>query len=370
MFKYVHKSIAISVAALVVTSISAFASTAKKTAIDGGMTYTRDKGMYSVYHINPQVDKLKLNYGRKATADELKAWNTDIMPDGTGLPVGEGSVEDGDDLYDEHCAVCHGDFGAGGVGYPTLSGGDIASLKNQRTEPGKDAPKRTIGTYWPQVSTLLWYIKDAMPYAHPKSLTADEVYAITAYLLSVNGIKVDGKKLEDDSVLNNKNILTVKMPNRDGFYPNIDGKNGVENVRKFFKNGKNIGAVGKRCMKNCKDPGMKGAPAKVMRIGIEMKDVRPPYAEAKDLPPKTDNAVKPGQAEYEANCQVCHGNDKMGAPDVGNKEAWSAVMKKGMDKVLKNAINGKGAMPPKGGNMDLKEAQIKQIIEYMAGESK
>ena len=369
MFKSVHKSIAISVAALVLTSISSFASTAKKTAIDGGMTYTRDKGMYSDYYINDQKIK-PLNYGRVPTADELKAWDTDIMPDGTGLPEGEGTVEQGDELYEDQCAVCHGDFGAGGVGYPTLSGGEISSLTNQRTEPGKDAPKRTIGTYWPQVSTLIWYIRDAMPYAHPKSLSNDELYAMTAYLLSVNGIKVDGKELEDDSVLNKKNIMSIKMPNRKGFYPDIDGPKGVENVRAFFADGKNIGAVGKRCMKDCKDPGMTGKAPTTMKIGIEMKDVKPPYATAKDLPAKTDTSVKPGQEAYEASCSVCHGNDKMGAPDVGNKEAWDAVMKKGMDKVLKNAVNGMGAMPPKGGNMDLKDAQIKEIIEYMVGASK
>jgi len=366
MFKCVHKTIAISVVALVLSSLSATASEAKKNALDGGMTYTRDKGMYSNYHINPKVDKLKLNYGRTPTANELKAWDTDIMPDGTGLPDGKGSVEQGDELYEEHCGVCHGDFGAGGVGYPTLSGGEISSLTNQRTKPGMDAPKRTIGTYWPKASTLIWYIRDAMPYAHPKSLTNDEIYALTAYLLSANEITVGGEEMGDDFVLSKENFLKIEMPNKDGFYPNIDGKDGIENIRKFFADGKNYGAVGVRCMKDCKDDG-----AKVMRIGIEMKDVKPPYSTVRDLPKKKKSGAEhAGKEAYDKNCAVCHATDKMGAPDVGNKEAWAKVMEKGLDKVIVNAIKGTGAMPPKGGNADLTDKEIKEIIDYMVTSSK
>ena len=366
MFKCVHKSIALTVATLVLSSVSIFASEAKKDAIDGGMTYTRDKGMYSNYHINSQVDALKLNYGRTPTANELKAWDTDIMPDGTGLPEGEGSVEEGDELYEENCAVCHGDFGAGGVGYPTLTGGDISSLKNQRTAPGMDAPKRTIGTYWPQASTLIWYIRDAMPYAHPKSLTDNEIYAITAFLLANNEIEVDGKVQEDADVLNKKNFMTIKMPNRDGFYPDVNGENGVENVRKFFADPKNFGANTVRCMKDCKDDN-----ATVMRIGIEMKDVVPAYSTVRDMPEKKKSGAEhPGKEAYEKNCAVCHKTDAMGAPDVGNKKAWAKVMKKGMDNVVNNAIKGTGAMPPKGGNPDLTDAQIKEIVDYMSSNSK
>jgi len=366
MFKCVHKTIATGVVALLLSSISLVASEAKKDALDGGMTYTRDKGMYSDYYINPEVDKLKLNFGRTPTANELKAWDTDIKPDGTGLPDGKGSVEEGDELYEEHCGVCHGDFGAGGVGYPTLTGGDISSLKNQRTAPGMDAPKRTIGTYWPKASTLLWYIRDAMPYAHPKSLTNNEIYAITAYLLATNEIKVGGKEMSEDFVLSKENFSKIEMPNRDGFYPNIDGKDGVENMRKFFANPKNFGANTVRCMKDCKDDN-----ATVMRIGIEMKDVQPPYSTVRDLPPKKKGGAEhAGKEAYEKSCAVCHKTDAMGAPAVGSKEAWAKVMKKGLDKVIGNAIKGTGGMPPKGGNADLTDAQIKEIIDYMVTSSK
>lgn len=364
MFKCDHKFIAASVAALVLGSTPVFASSAKKDALDGGMTYSRDRGMYSVYNINEQ-DVSGMNHGRTPTANELKAWDTDIMPDGTGLPDGKGSVEEGDELYESLCAVCHGDFGAGGVGYPTLSGGDISSLTNQRTSPGMDAPKRTIGTYWPQASTLIWYIRDAMPYAHPKSMSNDEIYAVTAYLLAANEITIDGEEMGDDFVLSKENFSKIEMPNKDGFYPNINGADGVENMRKFFKDGKNYGAVGKRCMKNCKDDN-----AKVMRIGIEMKDVQPPYSTKRDLVPVDNSNAHPGQAGYDANCAVCHTTDKMGAPAVGSKSDWDKVMKKGTTKVMLNSINGVGSMPPNGGNADLTEWQMQMIVDYMISSSK
>jgi len=335
----------------------------KKDALDGGMTYKRENGMYTAYNINDN-DTQNVNNGRVPTANELKAWDTDIMPDGTGLPEGSGSVEEGDELYEEQCASCHGDFGAGGTGYPVLSGGTLESLKNQRTCPGNDAPKRTIGSYWPQASTLIWYIRDAMPYAHPKSLTNDELYAMTAYLLSVNNIVIDGETMDDEYVLNREKFLKIKMPNRGGFVPDIDGPNGIENVRAFYAERKNYGAVGVRCMTDCPEE-------KVMRIGSEITNVVPAYAQVKDLPAKkAGGAISEAQELYESNCALCHKTDTMGAPAVGDHDSWNAVMEKGLDEVNANAINGTGGMPPKGGNTDLTDAQIHDIVDYMITNSK
>ena len=374
MFKLDHKLITIS--AILALSFS-FASAqctpgvyeSKKGAVDGGVIYPRKDGVYTAYRINEQSTK-GVNFGRVPTKNELKAWDVDIMPDGTGLPEGEGSVEEGDELYETNCASCHGEFGAGGVGYPTLSGGDMSSLTNQRTAPGMDAPKRTIGTYWPKASTLIWYIRDAMPYAHPKSLTDNEIYAITAYLLSVNEITIDGEEMDDEYVLNREKFLKIKMPNEKGFYPSIDGPDGVENMRKFFSNrAKNIGA-GTRCMKDCKDPSADGKPAQLMSIGSEITDVVPPYSVVRDLPVEKDSGVK-SKAEklYDANCALCHATDKMGAPEVGNVEAWAEVSKKGIEKVIINAIEGTGGMPAKGGNVDLTNSEIKEIVEFMVNSS-
>ena len=354
----------------------------KPGAIDGGVIYPRKDGVYTAYRYNTQSTK-GVNFGRPATANEIKAWDIDALPDGSGLPDGEGSVEDGDELFEAQCAVCHGDFGGGGKGYPQLTGGNqdkdengiVITLKNQRIEPGMDAPKRTIGTYWPKATTLFTYIRDAMPYAHPKSLTNDEVYALTAYILAGNEIKIDGEEMDDEYVLNKEKLAKVVLPNANGFYPDIDGPKGPDNVKAFFADrAKNIG-MGTRCMKDCKDPssgpGKKGIPAKVMKIKYEMKDVVPPYAYAKDLPPEPEGgSVSKAEKLYDSSCKLCHGNDTMGAPAVGDASAWAAVMKKGMDKVLVNAIKGTGGMPPKGGNADLSDADIKSIVEYMVGASK
>lgn len=333
-----------------------------KNALDGGVTYKRANGSYTAYRINEQSTK-GVNFGRTPTANELKAWNTDIMPDGTGLPVGSGTVDQGEELYDKDCAVCHGEFGAGGKGYPTLTGGSMASLTNQRTCPGKDAPNRTLGSYWPQASTLIWYIRDAMPYAHPKSYSPDQMYAMTAYLLAQEEIKIDGQDIEE---LNQDNIKKIVMPNRNGFYPNIDGPKGVENVRAFFKNPKNFGAVGTRCMTNC-------GKEKVAKIGNEITAVVPAYSTVRDLPkvdPSKGRAVSEAEKLYEKSCAVCHKTDAMGAPAVGNKGAWATVMEQGMDKVNHNAINGLGGMPPKGGAMDLSDNQVKDIVKFMVESSK
>ncbi|MBI3873888.1 MAG: cytochrome c [Arcobacter sp.] len=229
---------------LVLTSAVAGDNIGKK-AVDGGVKYKIKDGKYTSYYVNTQ--EAKYNHGRLATKKEIAAWNVDVMPDGTGLPEfdthkgevvlgddgkpkkAEGSVAKGNELYDSKCVMCHGDFGNGGKGYPGLVGGTVGSLKNQLMnpaddEPNMDPPKRSIGSYWPYASTLFWYIQDAMPFPHPKSLTNSETYAIVAYLLSVNEIQIDGKKLDDDYVLDRAKFLKIVMPNVNGFYPNVDTK--------------------------------------------------------------------------------------------------------------------------------------------------
>jgi len=351
-----------------------------KTAIDGGVTYERTSTQYAAYAVNPQSTK-GINHGRAATANEIKAWDIDALPDGTGLPAGEGSVEEGDELYEEQCASCHGDFGGGGNGYPQLAGGNqskdkngiVITLKNQREYGKTDAPKRTVGTYWPVATTLFTYIRDAMPYATPKSLTNSETYAITAYILAQNAIEIDGEEMDDEYVLNAQKLAKVVLPNRNGFYPIIDGPDGPANVKAFFSDrAKNIGS-GTRCMTDCKDPGgIDGkTEASVVRIKYEMSDVVPPYNTVRDLPPEVDNGlVSKAEKMYNASCKLCHATDNMGAPAVGDANSWADVMAKGMDKVVHNAIAGTGGMPPKGGNMDLSDADVKAIVEFMVNSSK
>ena len=403
MFKLDHKSIVIGTSAIATSALllsgciggtaSSGASSSvgapssvgvyaikNKTAIDGGVTYERKNGTDAGYRYNEQSTK-GVSFGRTPTANEIAAWDIDALPDGSGLPKGEGSVEDGDELYEAQCAACHGDFGGGGNGYPQLAGGNqdkdengiVITLKNQRVYGSTDAPKRTVGTYWPVATTLFTYIRDSMPYAAPKSLSNDEVYAITAYIIAQNGIKIDGVELDDEYVLNAEKLAKVVLPNRNGFYPNIDGPDGPANVKAFFSDrAKNIGS-GTRCMTDCKDPGgIDGkTEATVMKIGYEMKDVVPPYATARDLPPEVEDPnISKAEKQYNESCKLCHATDNMGAPAVGDVEAWRAVTEKGIDKVVYNSINGVGGMPPKGGNEDLIPSEVKEIVDFMIESSK
>jgi cytochrome c len=142
------------------------------------------------------------NLGRTPGADELAAIDISITPDGRGLPAGSGTVEQGAAVYSAKCQACHG---AGGVGGPNdrLTGG-IGSLASSK-------PVKTIASYWPYATTVFDYTRRAMPITAPQSLTNDEVYAVTAYLLSVDGI------VPKDAKLDARSLPLVKMPNRDGF---------------------------------------------------------------------------------------------------------------------------------------------------------
>jgi len=340
-----------------------------KKVIDGGVTYPVVNGKSGNYAVNKKAHTVAVTFGKTATANEIKAWDMDVMPDGTGLPEGSGSVEDGDELYEEKCVSCHGDFGAGSGSYPKLTAGNAyemqKTLKNQRVNGNDEGPKRTFGSYWQEASTLWWYIKTGMPHPAPMSLTDDEVYALVAYILSINEIEIDGESVEDDYVLDRAKFLKIKMPNKDGFIPKVDGPKGPDNVRAFYDDVSNYGN-GTRCMKDCFD----GEP-KVQKIKVAISDFSPALSEVKDLPAKKADAKPehPGKKVYDKTCSLCHATDAMGAPDVGNKGAWEKVLKQGKDTVYKNAINGKNGMPPRGGT-SLSDDEIKQVVDYMIESSK
>ncbi len=340
-----------------------------KKVIDGGVTYPIANGKTGAYAANEAAHKASMKFGKPATANEIKAWDIDVMPDGTGLPEGSGSVEDGEELYEEKCVSCHGDFGAGSGSYPKLTAGNAYEMQktmvNQRVDGNDEGPKRTFGSYWPNASTLWWYIKTGMPHPAPMSLTDDEVYAISAYILNINEIEIDGEAVDDEYVLDREKFLKIQMPNKDGFIPKIDGPKGPDNVRAFYDDVSNYGN-GIRCMKNCFD-----GEAKVQKIKMAISDFTPPLSNEKSLPaaPKGAKAEHPGKATYEKSCAVCHATDAMGAPVVGNKVAWEKVLKQGKETVYTNAINGKNGMPPRGGT-SLDDDKIKEIVDYMLEEAK
>ena len=140
--------------------------------------------------------------GRPPTADEIKAADVDVLPDGRGLPPGSGTAERGRDLYARRCAACHGASGKEGPA-DILVGGN-GSLATPR-------PLKTVGSFWPYATTLWDYINRSMPYDRPGTLTADEVYAVTAFVLHLNGIVGAGETLTQET------LPRVRMPNRDGF---------------------------------------------------------------------------------------------------------------------------------------------------------
>jgi cytochrome c len=144
--------------------------------------------------------------GAKATPAEVAALNLTVYPDGRGLPAGKGAAVQGAAIYKEKCAECHNEKGEGrDQQYPRLVGG-VGSLTSPK-------PVKTVGSYWPYATTVFDYIRRAMPYDTPRTLTADEVYALTAVLLYWNGI------IPETAELNEKSLPAVKMPNRDGFVP-------------------------------------------------------------------------------------------------------------------------------------------------------
>jgi cytochrome c len=144
----------------------------------------------------------KYGIGRVAAPDEIAGWNIDIGRDGRGLPAGSGSVSQGREVFVQQCVACHGDKGEGAVGDRLVGGqGTLATAK----------PMRTVGSYWPYAPTLFDYIRRAMPQNAPQSLSNDDVYALSAYILNLNGI------VPADATLDAKSLATIRMPNRDGF---------------------------------------------------------------------------------------------------------------------------------------------------------
>lgn len=178
----------------------------------------------------------RFNFGRAPTAAEIASWDIDVRPDGHGLRKGRGTVERGQEVYDQQCAVCHGTFGESNA-YLVLAGGvEPEDLKTGRASRLKDPEvPRTVGTKLNAATTLYDYIYRSMPWTNPMSLSVDDTYAVTAYVLHLNDI------LPANGSLDEKSILTVPMPNRNGMTRNhgmasVKGKPDVQ---------------GSLCMTNC-----------------------------------------------------------------------------------------------------------------------
>jgi cytochrome c len=149
----------------------------------------------------------KAQFGRLATPEEIASWDITVEPSGTGLPHGSGTAKQGEAVYAAKCQACHGERGAGGAAL------QLAGIKG--TVGAKDTTVKTIGTFWPYATTVFDYVFTSMPYQETKSLTHDEIYAVTAYLLHLNGI------IGETDVIDAQTLPKVKMPNREHFIQHV-----------------------------------------------------------------------------------------------------------------------------------------------------
>ncbi|WP_315736276.1 cytochrome c [Bradyrhizobium sp. SZCCHNR1093] len=192
----------------------------------------------------------RFNIGRAPSAEEIRGWDIDVRPDGQGLPVGKGTVAQGEKLFMDNCASCHGEFGEGAGRWPVLAGG-----KGSLTS---DNPVKTVGSYWPYASTLFDYVRHAMPFGSPQSLKVDEYYALVAYVLYLNDVITD-----QNFELSNSNLATIKMPNEGGFI--MDDRSTSEKA--FWQKDP--------CMKNCIAPVKITGRATAVDVTPEDKDGKP-----------------------------------------------------------------------------------------------
>lgn len=197
-----------------------------------------------------------LGLGRAALPQEIAAWDVDVLPDGRGLPEGSGDVFTGEEVFAEKCASCHGDFAEGVDNWPVLAGGfDTLADKD---------PVKTVGSYWPHLSTVWDYVHRSMPFGEAGTLSADETYAIVAYILYSNDL------VDDDFELNRDNFNEIVMHNEAGF--RIDDRPDTEYT--LWRT--------EPCMSNCKD---------------EVKITK--RASVLDVTPEADKAEAPVQEQPE-----------------------------------------------------------------------
>ncbi|EBA06073.1 diheme cytochrome c SoxD [Sagittula stellata E-37] len=213
----------------------------------------------------------RFGLGREALPEEVAAWNVDVHPDGSDLPDGSGTAAEGEPLFEDNCAVCHGSFAEGVGNWPKLAGGD-GTLAD-------DDPLKTVGSYWPYLSTVWDYVHRSMPFGNAQSLSEDEVYAIVAYILYSNDI------IDDEFELSRETWGEVEMPNADGFI--VDDRAETEYSQWRTE----------PCMENCKD-----VPVKItMRATV--LDVTPDQGDD-DTPEEMNNSNAAATAQPEADAAV------------------------------------------------------------------
>jgi cytochrome c551/c552 len=287
---------------------------------------------------------LQYGFGKPASKTEIAGWDIDVRPDGTGLPKGRGSVEQGQAIYDEKCASCHGTFGESNS-YLQIAGG-VGSLAT-------DQPVRTTGSKLNYATTLWDYINRAMPFTAPQTLKPDEVYALTAYVLNLNDI------LPADAVLDQDSLPKVKMPNRGGFttdhgFMRRDGKPDTHNTA---------------CMKDC---------VKEVRLSSEMPDyARDQHGNLAEQARVVGGAGAPKVAMAKSGldlakasaCTACHGvTGKVVGPgfrDVAAKYAGDAGAQARLLAKIKAGGSGVWGSVPMPAQPQVSEAEVKALVDWI-----
>jgi S-disulfanyl-L-cysteine oxidoreductase SoxD len=336
--------------------------------------------------------KLERQYegiGRIATANEVKAWDIDVRPDFKGLPKGMGSVKQGEKVWEARCASCHGSFGENNTVFSALAGyttkqdvetGRVASLL-----PEAAVPTRTTMMKVPQLSTLWDYINRAMPWTAPKSLTPDEVYAVTAYLLNLANVVADDFSLSDANIA----ATQQKMPNRLGMTTAHAMWPGKE-----FGGTSKPDTLGSNCMSNCKTEAKvasflpeharnaHGNIAEQNRGYGQFRGANTAVAGVSIASDATKNAVKPviseapvlKSADVTATlnknaCTACHGIDnkiigpsfkEIASKQVGKADAVAYLM--GKIKNGSSGVYGSTPMPPQ----NLGEVELSNVAKWIA----
>jgi cytochrome c len=341
------------------------------------------------------TDKPWAGLGREATADEVKAWDIDVRADFKGLPAGQGSVDDGLDIWEGKCESCHGTFGESNEVFTPLAGGTTAEdiKTGHASKLTSEYPHRSTLMRLANLSTLWDYINRAMPWNAPKSLTTDEVYAVTAYLLSL------GEIVPDDFVLTDENIASVqnRLPNRNGLkpFPGMRTVNGKPDVQ------------GDPCMKDCEVtdeirsfiPDFARASHGDLTLqhrtvgpfrGVKTTEPAPatlaeaqkrrqtadekPAADLKSAAASTDSANADASALALAkkhNCLACHAVDKkvLGPAfvAVAEKYAGTAGALELLSKRIREGATGTWGAIPMPANPAVTEADANAIVTWVLG---
>ncbi|GGA25595.1 c-type cytochrome [Neptunicoccus cionae] len=239
----------------------------------------------------------KYGLGRPALPAEIAAWDQDILPDGTGLPDGSGDAIVGEEIFATQCAACHGDFAEGIGNWPKLAGGADTL--------DREDPLKTVGSYWPHLSTAFDYIRRSMPYGNAGTLSDEDTYAILAYILYSNDL------IEDDFVLSKDTFFDVEMPNANGFI--IDDRAETEYSR---------WSSGDPCMKDCKEDVKVTMRAMVLDVTPKEEGASEELEQAAEVLSQEDSAPEPAPASKEEE-------------PIAAEPAFDAALAKSGEKVFK-----------------------------------